>query len=56
MTAEQGLKEVMGMNSLRGAGRKFGMERKAQSEDEGRNQAVRREGTMGHFASNRKTK
>ena len=54
VTAEQVLKEVMGMNWLRGAGRKFGMERKSQSE-EGRNQAVRREGTMGHFASNRKT-
>lgn len=56
VTAEQVLKEVMGMNWLRGAGRKFGMERKSQSEDEGRNQAVRREGTMGHFASDRKTK
>lgn len=56
VTAEQGLKEVMGMNWLRGAGRKFRIQRMAPSEDERRNQAIRREGTMGHFASSRKTR
>ena len=56
VTAEQGLKEVMGMNWLRGAGRKFRIQRMAPSEDERRNQAVCREGTMGRFASSWKTR